>query len=236
MGRWVIGDIHGCFLTFRKLLEETLSFSRDDTVFLLGDMIDRGPRSKETLDYIISLQEQHYNILPIKGNHEDRLVRLYYENRKTIDIFQLLKLNSYLLWLQCGGRSTLESFGAKNFHEIPHHYIQWMESLPYYQVADDFIMVHAGLDFLSGNPFTNIVTMLTCEKMNIIPEMINNKIVIHGHVAFPRRRIHRMIEERHRHHCICLDNGCIHTHKRGFGSLLALNLDTMDLEYQKNID
>lgn len=236
MSRWVVGDIHGCYLTFRKLLEDKIRLSKEDTVFLLGDMIDRGPRTKETLDYIIDLQQQNYTILPIKGNHEEHLLQLYFSKQGTLGFLRFIKKKKTYLWIRCGGKYTLESFQVKSFRDIPYHYIQWMKELPYYQIVDNFIIVHAGLDFSSVNPFTNIASMLTCEKMNIKPKLIDNKIIVHGHVALSRMKIDQIFHKRNQSYYICLDNGCIHTDRHGFGSLLALNLDTMEMESQKNID
>ncbi len=236
MSKWVVGDIHGCYLTFRKLLEDKIQPSKKDTIFLLGDMIDRGPRTKETLDYIMDLQQQNYIILPVKGNHEERLVWLYFYKQSIFDFLRFVKKRKHSLWIQCGGKYTLESFQVKSFYDIPYHYIQWMKELPYYQIVDNFIIVHAGLDFSSVNPFANIAIMLNCKKMNINPELINNKIIVHGHVALSQMTIEQMLHKRKQSHYICLDNGCIHTDKHGFGSLLALNLDTMKMESQKNID
>ena len=41
---WVIGDVHGYYNTLESLLK-SLELKRDDVVVLLGDLIDRGPRS-----------------------------------------------------------------------------------------------------------------------------------------------------------------------------------------------
>ena len=236
MSTWVIGDIHGCFLTLKSLFEDKIHLSKEDTVYLLGDMIDRGKRSKETLDYIISLQQQGYTILPIKGNHEDLLIRLYHEKREDFVLFKYPRSNSYRRWVLCGGKHTLESFQVEKAHNIPYHYIQWMESLPYYHVLEDYILVHAGLDFSEKDPFANTTAMLTFKKMTIIPARIDNKIIIHGHTKCPIKRIKQMIEQRHYDHRINLDNGCILVGKQGYGSLLALNLENMTLTIQENID
>ena len=236
MSVWVIGDIHGCFLTFKNLLENKIRLSKEDTVYLLGDMIDRGKRSKETLDYIISLQQQGYSILPIRGNHENLLVRLHNEKRKRFLFFRLFRNKDHQLWLRSGGKHTLKSFQVKDIYDIPSPYIRWMESLPYYRIVDDYILVHAGLDFSIENPLANTTAMLTFKKMTIIPTLIDHKIIIHGHTKCTRKKTEQMIAQRHHDHRINLDNGCIFIGKQEYGSLLALNLDTMAIESQENID
>ncbi len=237
MKQWVIADIHGCLHTFQTLLEDKIQFSKEDTVYLLGDMIDRGPHSKETLDYIIQLQQEGYIILPIKGNHEESFLRSYYSNFDDKNIIQqLINKKHYINWIKCGGKLTLNSFQVKTIKDIPLIYINWLESLPYYRIVDNFIIVHAGLDFATKNPFSNIYSMLTCKKMKVVPELINQRTVIHGHIILPLKRIEYILKNRTKYNYISLDNGCIYANEQGFGNLIALNLDAMTLEIQKNID
>ena len=49
---YCISDIHGCFGSFLKMLE-TIAFSDDDYLYILGDAIDRGDENVELLKYII---------------------------------------------------------------------------------------------------------------------------------------------------------------------------------------
>ncbi len=75
--QWVIPDIHGYSGTLQALIEEQIKPSRNDTIYFLGDYIDRGPDSKGVIDYIIDLKEDDYNIRTLRGNHEDYLVRTF---------------------------------------------------------------------------------------------------------------------------------------------------------------
>ena len=64
-----------CFYTFKKLIEEKIQLSKLDQLFLLGDYIDRGPRNREVLDYILTLMDEGYKIYPLIGNHEYFVLR-----------------------------------------------------------------------------------------------------------------------------------------------------------------
>ncbi len=66
----VIGDVHGCFHTFSALINE--HWNRDKQILVqLGDLIDRGRHSPETLLYAIELQKEYpTNVCFLKGNHE----------------------------------------------------------------------------------------------------------------------------------------------------------------------
>ncbi len=62
----VVGDIHGEFQMFQRLLKLAQYNERDDFVFALGDLIDRGPHSREVLDWFA----REYGCASLLGNHE----------------------------------------------------------------------------------------------------------------------------------------------------------------------
>ena len=50
MSIWVIGDIHGCFDTFMALVAK---LPKDAKICLAGDLIDRGPKSRQVVQYVM---------------------------------------------------------------------------------------------------------------------------------------------------------------------------------------
>ncbi len=72
--RFAIADIHGCFETLRALVETQIQLTRQDQLFLLGDYLDRGPKPVQVLDYIIDLQQDKYQLFPLRGNHEQMVI------------------------------------------------------------------------------------------------------------------------------------------------------------------
>lgn len=70
---YVISDLHGHFKKFQAMLNK-IEFSPDDTLYVIGDAIDRGPDSFKVLEFI----GKHDNIILIKGNHE-LFLQLYIE-------------------------------------------------------------------------------------------------------------------------------------------------------------
>ena len=67
--KYCCSDLHGCFNEFIKLLKK-INFSGNDTMYVLGDNIDRGHQSIELLKYIF----EHDNIVSLIGNHEEFLL------------------------------------------------------------------------------------------------------------------------------------------------------------------
>ena len=63
---WLCGDLHGQFDTLQNELSNVGFDPTRDRLFLLGDVIDRGPKSKELLSWVLSTDYVH----SVMGNHE----------------------------------------------------------------------------------------------------------------------------------------------------------------------
>jgi serine/threonine protein phosphatase 1 len=96
-----IGDIHGCSKTFRKLITGVIGIRKSDSIYCIGDYIDRGPGSREVIDFIISLRQSGFRVYTLRGNHEQMLL----DSGKGA--------NAFSLWLMNGGDTTLESFKCR---------------------------------------------------------------------------------------------------------------------------
>ncbi len=73
---YAIGDIHGCFDPFMHLLEKIQFDEKKDTLWLTGDLVNRGPKSLETLRFIKNLKSQAITVL---GNHDLTLLAVAYQ-------------------------------------------------------------------------------------------------------------------------------------------------------------
>ena len=108
MAFYVCSDIHGLGFRFFELLKE-IKFSKEDTLYILGDIIDRGPDGVKLLKYVM----QQDNIKLIMGNHEafmySYLVNLNVLGKLEINNLDNLPSN---IWLSKnnGGLETLKEF------------------------------------------------------------------------------------------------------------------------------
>jgi serine/threonine protein phosphatase 1 len=92
-----IGDIHGCNTALATLLDG-LKITSADRVIFLGDVIDRGPSSRDVIEQILALRER-CRVDCIQGNHEQML----------LDVLD--GISPLQEWLVHGGAETLDSYG-----------------------------------------------------------------------------------------------------------------------------
>ena len=76
MSTYVIGDIQGCYKEFKNLLNEINFNKNKDTLWLAGDLVNRGPKSYDVIKYIIDLGPSAITVL---GNHDFYLLASYYK-------------------------------------------------------------------------------------------------------------------------------------------------------------
>jgi serine/threonine protein phosphatase 1 len=129
-----IGDVHGCHIAFETLLEK-LAIAPSDTVVVLGDVIDRGPGTRQVIDRLLELR-QHCRLIFLLGNHEEMFL-----DSLTIDEVREP-------WLSFGGLETLISYGehAEDTGELPADHIAFLKSGLDYFETDSTVFVHASLE------------------------------------------------------------------------------------------
>ena len=103
---YVMSDIHGCFEKY-EMMKNKIGFSKEDMLYILGDVVDRGPSGMKVLLDIA----QHENILLLRGNHDlqamfllSRLQGLYEDEP------QKELVEAYQAWFSDGGSATVEEY------------------------------------------------------------------------------------------------------------------------------
>ena len=120
MATYAIGDVQGCFDELRKLLVE-IDFKKQDKLWFVGDLVNRGPKSLEVLRFVRDLGRRAVVVL---GNHDLHLVTQHegFERKRKDDSFD----------------DVLE---AEDAGEL----VEWLRTRPMMHAADGYAMVHAGL-------------------------------------------------------------------------------------------
>lgn len=128
-----IGDIHGCSVALKTLLE-AIAPTSDDTIISLGDIVDRGDNSRAAIEMLMDLRERCKFVL-IQGNHEDMMLEV------------LKQVEPPQEWLKHGGVSTLDSYGfTGDLMVIPEEHIAFVESGVLYYETDQHFFVHANYE------------------------------------------------------------------------------------------
>lgn len=232
---WVIGDVHGCDKSLKALVEERIVPSRGDELIFLGDYIDRGPGSRQVLDYIIELEDK-FEVKAIMGNHEISMIEAYHgEFNMKSSFWKKPKNHKKLAWFSYGGDKAMKSFGVEDIKDIPKHYIDWLEKLHYYILTPSFAMVHAGFNFEIENPLEDKHSMLWIRDFKVDKDKIRNRKVVHGHVPVHLDFIKECIDSS-AYSFVDLDNGCVYNDRPGQGNLVAMELGSLELKVQRNID
>lgn len=219
MSRYVMSDIHGCFDKFKKMLE-LINFNKDDELYILGDIFDRGPQSLEILDYVLG----NKNIFLLKGNHE-YMFQDYFES------------NSPYLWYYNGGAVTHNQIMMHEYMREEQIY-RYIKSLPFIKVVDKFILVHASVLYVNGFENMSIDEFIEAqEEESCIWDRINigkekkfkDYTVICGHT--PVQTILKNNESKivHREGTVYIDCGAVFEDKNG--KLACLNIGTMEEFY-----
>jgi serine/threonine protein phosphatase 1 len=234
--RWVIPDIHGYIKTLKSMVTDVVRPMRSDEIYFLGDYVDRGPDSKGVIDFIRTMQVDGYNVTALKGNHEDFMVELYDAEKQSVNPWwHNFGNKKHKAWLDIGGKATLSSFGATHIRDVPADYIDWMRNLKHYVELDHFVLVHAGLNFKNEDPYADLRAMMWLRDYEIKPEKIGGRRIIHGHVPVNMELITMTIKNRI-YKFIDLDNGPYMSGKEGYGNLVALELNSMEMVIQYNMD
>lgn len=213
-----IGDIHGCLKSMRAMLEKLEPYYDRKFVFV-GDYIDRGPASKQVVDYLLDFR-QKVDCIFLRGNHEQML----------LDAFKRNKQN---LWMMNGGRETLQSYKLDgDIVTLPEEHSEFYEGTRFYYDTDKYFFVHAGI-----SPSKSIAENLEDEEemhdflwershLNAF-ETPWEKTVVFGHT--PRSNPVK------KNNMIGIDTGCVYN-RIGYGKLTAVKLPEEEFIQQVCLD
>lgn len=178
--------MHGCKQEFDALLEK-IEFSDYDTLYILGDICDRGKESIPLLQEIM----QHKNMYVILGNHDVWFARYcqdLIEAKKDCNTIDMT--DDLLCWLHYnGGYTTADQFMDLSFPEC-YDIKVYLENLPYYREIEvhgrKFILIHAGLseEYMHSDTRLSAVpkTILVWNQCDVEANPFEHCTMIVGHV------------------------------------------------------
>lgn len=187
---YAIGDVHGRYDLLRRLFDRIAAHSsiqpatRSSQIILLGDLVDRGPQSREVVDFITSLNGRYGQVTVLMGNHEELMLAVVGG-----------RLGALNAWRDLGGDATLRSYGlteqdlqlpvpalVRRAQElIPQHHLDSMRRWPLSVQSGDYLFCHAGIR--PGIPLRRqtATDLLWIRREFLDDETDHGMVVVHGH-------------------------------------------------------
>lgn len=165
--RWCVSDIHGYYGLFCRLLDK-IGFGEGDTLYVLGDFLDKGPEPIRLAKMLLSMPE----VRCIKGNHEYDFAREY----------------RFRMQNEGGRVEAIAKMRARfpDGEKLTEEIAEAIAALPLWLEESDFIGVHAGLPVRAGRVLppeeaepSFLVNDRNFKEPNVLPA--SDKCVIYGH-------------------------------------------------------
>ena len=144
-----ISDIHGNLNLFKKLLDK-VHYAKDDVLFLIGDISEKGDKSLETIRYIIELSKIN-EVHVVTGNCDTLWEDIKYEiDDATLLRYMVFRKNSMLnemcreLSIEVNENSDIK-YIKKIISENFSTELKWLEQLPHIIETEKFIFAHGGI-------------------------------------------------------------------------------------------
>ena len=193
MAVYVMSDLHGNYEGFMSVLEQ-IHFSKEDELYVDGDIVDRGRGGIKILQYMM----MNPNIYPIIGNHEYALIKVLNFvtqeiTEETISKVDAHTLQNVLEYQNIGGQVTLDEF-HKLTKEEQQDIMEYLEEFTAYEEitvnGKEFIIIHAG--FINFKPERKMDDYQLYELIFKAPNYkrvyFENKYLVTGHL--PTRAIY----------------------------------------------
>ena len=232
--RYIISDIHGCYDEYIELLKK-INLKDSDELYILGDVVDRGPSPIKVLQDMM----MRVNVFPIIGNHDfialimlrKLNVKITEDNAESYLTDEDLK--DYMQWLKEGGKTTVEEF-LKLDEDEKEDIIEYLEEFSAYHEINvngkRYVLVHAALNnFEEGKELDEYTLQdILFSRMDYSKRYFadENTYVITGHTptTLIREDKEYLVYEENGH--IAIDCGCVFG-----GKLAAYCLDTGEVYY-----
>ncbi len=184
---YAVGDIHGCLDSLLNLegqiQADAEQFNGPKLIVLLGDYVDRGPRSAGVLAHLLGSPRGDFTRVALAGNHE-------------LMMLNALDGANIRDWLALGGIETLRSYGidherfaaapARKRREIvssyiPSDHLTFLRGLPLSLQVLQTVFVHAGIRRNIPMDQQNANDLLWIRHEFLTAEPDDGLLVVHGH-------------------------------------------------------
>lgn len=224
-----VSDVHG-YVHYLEGALKKVQYSEQDTLVIVGDLIEKGPESLKAVRYVLGLRERNPKVYAVMGNVDCHRLSSFYNDSPegTAEFFEMLKWTKKVwkrgLFLDMLGELgiSLEDAPTENpeemvrikqqIHEQYAKELDFLWNLPTVVVIGNFLFVHAGVPTDDLDALEK-VNAFSCMKIDafVKTDVSFEKNVVVGHwpVCLCRDDIDCMnpIFDRQKH-IIAIDGGC----------------------------
>lgn len=186
MATYVISDIHGQYDMFMELLDQ-IHLKETDTLYILGDVLDRGPHPIKVLRKLMKMP----NVICLVGNHELMALECLEFLMKDITDMSIEELDDEMLdhlitWQYNESKSTIDEF-SKLSSEEKQEVIDYIKDFLIYEeltvAGRDYLLVHAGLGNYSPEKDLEDYSLhdLVWVRANYEEQYFEDTFVVTGH-------------------------------------------------------
>lgn len=217
---YVMSDLHGCWREYMEALEK-IAFSESDRLYIIGDIVDRGPDVVPILEDVMKRD----NVRVLAGNHEYMGLRVLGKIckrgfRTPLDYLTSADIETCVLWMNDGGSQTLRQL-RQGGDELLRRVAAYLADLPLYEEVSaggrDYLLIHAGLEpFQPGKPLEDYgpAELLFCRADYSRP-YFRDRYTITGHTPTFFIEGAREGHILHRNNHIAIDCGCVYGYRLG---------------------
>ena len=216
---YAISDIHGCYDEFMALLEQIQFNPANDTLYVLGDAVDRGSNSIDCLTFMMETDNVHFII----GNHEQMMLDYYNGEDDMGD------------WDRNGNELTKAHLGELH-PDICAELFVYLRKCPYYAAVEvnrqRYFLSHAGLDASVPLEQQPQDALIWSREEFYKHKALDDYICVFGHTPTPYLHgtaDYSVWHDKKHSDKICIDCACVFG-----GALAALRLDDGEIFYVKS--
>ena len=203
MRLYAIGDVHGrldLLTAMHRRIESELEYraaSSDWRIIHLGDYVDRGPDSRNVIDFLIEAKKRDPRNIMLAGNHDIGMLE-FLANGEPDGLF-----------MNYGGVQTAQSYGVDltrdaHWHgkteavrrghaalvkAVPRSHVDFLQSLTFSVTFGDFFFCHAGIR--PGVPLDhqNQQDLIWIRDAFHDHSGLFSKVIVHGHTPVPEAEV-----------------------------------------------
>ena len=188
----VVGDVHGCLDELEQLLPKlnnSTAMAKSRVLIFLGDLIDRGPKSRQVIERVLREREarsESGEVRLVRGNHEQLMLD-----------FMAKPEDNGGRWLRNGGLETLRSYGVfvdpaisgrklkfcrdELLQKLPPSHLTLLQTSQLACSFGDYFFCHAGVDPDIPLESQTEKALLLTRNTKALDNQTLEKLVVHGH-------------------------------------------------------